>query len=651
MGSIFGIINRQGNDIDREVFIQSLNNLNSGEPTYSGEWIDKHIAFGAGILIDSPKKKLEKLPFFDDVTGCCIVADSRLDYRTELIEKLNIPSSEIENIPDSEIILMSYSKYGEECIHHLYGDFAFAIWDSKKEQVFCARDHFGIKPLVYFESPEYLIISSDVKTIVTIPYVKTEIREEAILDSLMGVSSQKNMTAYKSVYPIEPAHYLVFPMKGRSIKHQYWDLDLTHELMGIDEGQAISEIRNKFENAVRERCKGVSPIGIELSGGLDSTAITSMAIKYAEDYGIPVVSFTNTLLEPELAMNPLFGVQKPIVLELGNVFSFDQQVFLTGDSEKGLYWALEDAMRLYFEPIYHGMSSTQYQLYERANMEGIKALFSGFGGDEGITSNAVGYYEELIRSWKYRSFRKQLKFRINEYGGVFSKLALKYFIRAWLPWIFEFIELVKLYFFPHSTDYEAVAISPNLRKKYRTKAIYYKATKTRFFKSVKEQQYYILMHNHIPDRLEESYLSTKSYRIAYRFPFFDAKLIEYYYSLPTKFKNNQGYGRWIFRKAMEDLLPKEICWQKRKEGPVIPYVPDLFQPDEEKFRKLIDESRSQNKYHYIDYEKLNRGLNQLINRNKKTRFHGNLRIFRNSIGILILQKWQREGKIDIGIKC
>ena len=230
-------------------------------------------------------------------------------------------------------------------------------------------------------------------------------------------------------------------------------------------------------------------------------------------------------------------------------------------------------------------------------------------------------------------------------------MALKYFIRAWLPWIFKFIELVRLYFFPRYTFYDSVAISSNLHKKYRIKARYYNATKLRLFKSVKEKQYYILMHNHIPDRLEESYLSTQSYRIAYRFPFFDVKLIEYYYSLNTRFKKNYGYGRWVFRKAMEDLLPKELCWQKRKEGPVVPYGPYLIQLDEEKFRKLIDESRSQNKYHYIDYEKLNRVLDQIIKRNQNAKFLGNPRIFRNSIGILFLQKWQREGKIDIGIKC
>lgn len=230
-------------------------------------------------------------------------------------------------------------------------------------------------------------------------------------------------------------------------------------------------------------------------------------------------------------------------------------------------------------------------------------------------------------------------------------MSLKHLIRAWLPWIFEFIMLVKLYVFPRCTPYAAVTVSLNLRKKYKTKVTYYKARKPRLFKSVKERQYYILMHNHIPDRLEESYLSTQSYRIAYRFPFFDAKLIEYYYSLPTKFKNNHGYGRWIFRKAMEDLVPRDICWQRRKEGPVIPYGLYLIQQDEIKFRKLINESRSQNNYHYIDYEKLNRILNQIMNRNKRAKFFGNLMIFRNSISVLILQKWQREGKIDIGIKC
>ena len=198
--------------------------------------------------------------------------------------------------------------------------------------------------------------------------------------------------------------------------------------------------------------------------------------------------------------------------------------------------------------------------------------------------------------------------------------------------------------------YKLIPLTKELKLAYNVKNRFFRNILLKDGESVRKRQYNIIMHNHISARLEESYLSTKSRRIEYRYPFLDVKLIEYYFSLPAKFKYNNGYGRWIFRKVMEEILPQEILWEKSNLGTVIPYVHYLIIKDESIIRDIIEDGKNNN-FHFFNYKKLHWILDQL----KERDFHRNMnfsgRNFLNSISILILQKWQREGKIDIGIKC
>ncbi|HDR68229.1 MAG TPA: hypothetical protein ENN61_04180 [Bacteroidaceae bacterium] len=159
------------------------------------------------------------------------------------------------------------------------------------------------------------------------------------------------------------------------------------------------------------------------------------------------------------------------------------------------------------------------------------------------------------------------------------------------------------------------------------------------------------MHDHVPERLEESWLNARRKKVEYAYPFFDVKLVEFYYSLPAELKYKNGFGRYIFRKSMEGILPEEICWRKDKTGTTMPNLPYRLTKDAKEFRRIIEEGRENNAFHFIDYKKLDHNLDLLLNRHsgKKAGF-GN-RSFFSAIAVLILQQWQREGRIDIGIKC
>lgn len=146
MSGIFGILNRSGKLVDKQIINSMLDAMSYWNPDDSGTWMDGPVAFGHAMLWNTPESKLEHLP--NRQNAYVITMDARLDNREELAEKLEMVDRPMYQITDSDFILSAYHKWGEECPKYLLGDFAFAIWDKKKQQMFCTRDHIGIALLL-----------------------------------------------------------------------------------------------------------------------------------------------------------------------------------------------------------------------------------------------------------------------------------------------------------------------------------------------------------------------------------------------------------------------------------------------------------------------------------------------------------------------
>ena len=153
------------------------------------------------------------------------------------------------------------------------------------------------------------------------------------------------------------------------------------------------------------------------------------------------------------------------------------------------------------------------------------------------------------------------------------------------------------------------------------------------------------------ERLENSYFAARKRRIEYRYPFLDVKLFEYYYSLKNDLKFRDGLGRYIFRMAMENYLPDKIRLNESKASYSVPNVMQRIVQDEKAFRELIEEGKHNNSFHYVDYTRLHWMIDQFKSDRRRRKINFPPLLFITPISVLILQKWQREGKIDIGIKC
>lgn len=272
MSGIAGIFYRDGRPVDRADVARMTDALAHRGPDGAGVWVDGPVGLGHRMLHTTPESLHERLPLTSRCCSYTITADARIDNRDELIPLLGLIDRPRELIGDAEVILAAYEKWGERCPEHLLGDFAFAIWDAHKRQLFCARDAIGVKPFYFYSDATLCIVTSDLPAIFALATVPRRPNVDALVDYLINHNDDSATTEFDGVNRLRPAHTLTISHHDCAIR-QYWDVAPEHilKLRGPEEYQeAFLDI---FEHAVRARMRSATDVGVALSGGLDSSSI------------------------------------------------------------------------------------------------------------------------------------------------------------------------------------------------------------------------------------------------------------------------------------------------------------------------------------------------------------------------------------------
>jgi asparagine synthase (glutamine-hydrolysing) len=171
MSSICGILKSDGAHVDGAEIDAMLRALDHWAADARGTWVGSGIGLGHLLLHTTPQSVREALPFHDEALGIAITGDFRLDNRAALAAHMGIASADLADWPDGRLALRAYSEWGEECPSHLLGDFAFAVWDAKRRQLFCARDPFGVKPFYYHECGGTVAFATEMKGLLALAFV------------------------------------------------------------------------------------------------------------------------------------------------------------------------------------------------------------------------------------------------------------------------------------------------------------------------------------------------------------------------------------------------------------------------------------------------------------------------------------------------
>jgi len=276
MSGIIGILNLDGAPVDRRLLARMTDFLVFRGPDAQNSWIDGAAGFGHTLLKTTYESERERQPFTLD-EKVWIVADARVDARSDLIAKLKARGREVAaDVPDVELILHAYGVWQEDCVERLLGDFAFGVWDATRRRLFLARDHMGVKPLYYSHIGSCVIFSNTLDCMRQHPLVSDRLNDLGVADFLLfDLNQDKATTTFADIQRIPPAHCAVWSETGLDLR-RYWTLPIDEPVYYRKLDDYVDRFKELLKAAVGDRLR-TDRVGIFMSGGIDSPTLAATA--------------------------------------------------------------------------------------------------------------------------------------------------------------------------------------------------------------------------------------------------------------------------------------------------------------------------------------------------------------------------------------
>jgi asparagine synthase (glutamine-hydrolysing) len=456
-------------------------------------------------------------PMRDVEKEIVIVLNGEIYNYRELKKQLEKQGYRFRTTSDTEVVLKAYQAYGEACVSHLDGMFAFAIWDNEKESLFLARDRFGKKPLYFtYDRQGNLLFASEIGAIFASGGIQGEIDLGAVDNYLVLRYVLPGRTIYKNIFTLAPAECAVY-RNGRLSRHTYWHL--RHEPLKITYNEAKEEVRRLFTEAVRKRLVGDVEIGCFLSGGVDSTLVTA----YAQE-------FTKRPLKTFALRYGDYINELPYAEEASRKIRTDHYTVQAGENHTE---SLEQSLAYFDEPHAESSDFPQSRLSKSAASK-VKVALSGDGADEVF----MGY----PRYWNHSD---------SPHGARVPDL------------VGEFIQNISIF---GLNDREKLW-GPN--KKYAERFFVQNLLQENIDPVIKINRFDITTH------LEGQYITkidrmSMMHSLEVRSPFLDYRLAEFAFGLPLEYKKDGiNDGKRLLKDLLREIMPSEFV-NRKKQGFVAP---------------------------------------------------------------------------------
>ena len=517
------------------------------------------VAFAHARLVDTPESLHEVQPLVSRHGDRLLVCNLRLDNRDELLRQLD-PAFERDTVSDAALVLAAYERWGEQCVDHLLGDFVFAVWDGDEGTLLCARDPMGVKPLYYTCLPTGIVFASELATILKLPGVSHDIDWERVESHLFLRVEDTESTFYRHVRRLPPAHRLVVSADKLRLD-RYWQLDPSRELRLGNDDEYVEAFRETFFEAVRCRLRSHRAVGSTLSGGLDSSSICSTA-RQIRGESEPLHTFS--LVFPDLEERQLRVIdERPFmdaVLTQGGFLPHPVRASALGPLDD-----LEELCAQLASPLVPFNLYLHLGMYREAQRHHVGVLLDGFDGDTTV-SYGFDRLAELAATLHWPTLLHEIRalqaLAPNPLGT--WRLLWDYALRPLVPpsarrtW-----RRLRRYEEPTPAAMRYVAGS-FLERAGAGAPAHRAAPPLEGFRTAREQHYEGLTSPLLPTALEIADVVAGSLGIDVRYPYFDRRLVELCLALPSHLKLRDGWGRWIFRRAMAGVLPPDVQWRPDK---------------------------------------------------------------------------------------
>lgn len=517
-----------------QLLVQMTETLANRGPDAAGTWISGPCAFGHRRLsVIDPENGAQPMIARQGDHTYAIVYNGELYNAPELKAELKRQGHHFRTTCDTEVLLHAYMEWGPGCTERLNGIFAFAVWDGREERVFFARDRLGVKPLFYSLIGDTLVFGSEPKALLKHPKVRPEVGAEGLAEIfIIGPARTPGQGVYKDLAELRPGHAMIYSREGLR-SYAYWKLEASPH--NDNEDETAAKVRELLTDTLERQLVSDVPVCSLLSGGLDSSALSALAVDYyrrtgqgqVDTYSVDYVDndkhFTSHSFQPG-ADGPWI---KRMTEELGT-----RHHYIAFDTPE-LVQALDNAL---FARDLPGMADVDSSLYLfcREIKKNATVAISGEAADEIFGGYPWFHRDEML------------------YSGTFPwSVAPK--MRAGLlsPEIREWIRPLE-YLGDRYSD--AVAEAPKLEGETGKRA------QMRIMS-------YLNITRFMPTLLDRKDRMSMGVGLEVRVPYCDHRLVQYVWNIPWEIKTVGGREKGILRKALEGVLPDDVLYRKKSPYP------------------------------------------------------------------------------------
>lgn len=613
MSAICGFVNINGTPAPKDVGKSMLKSFKLYKVDDIRYFNKGNIFMGCGIQYITSESLFEVLPYHDDIRKLVITSDAIIDNRKELLEVFKIQKEIWNKVTDSDLIRQAYEKWGSECPKYLVGDFAFAIWDESKQELFCARDHVGKRTLYFYSDKETFAFSTLMKPLFKV--IKNVKLNERWISDFLAIDSilhevECNETVYEGIYQVPPATSVVVNKAGIQ-KKVYWDpLKEVKPLKYKTDAEYDEAFKKVFFEAVNCRVRSCGEVGIMLSGGLDSGSVGCLAARKLQQQGkvlkayssVPAIEVKNedrySIPDETRYIEEILKNYKNIEISyckcleknsVSNIEGFVQALEQPYKTIENLFWSDE--------------------ILELAAKGGCKILLDGQYGNCTVSfGDFVTNALTLFRDMRYVKLYKEICAYCEE-RKIGRKRVCKGLIKVFTPYNIKKItqkrkEEVDIYMYS--------PVNPVLIKKYDV-----------------DKRISYLGLNEFPERHYDLYQSRKdivnpiafshigametklslTHGIIERDPTRDKRVIEFCMRVPSDQFVSNGQDRNLIRRGMKGILPDMIRLNSTKRGVQSADWMERLEPLWDSIKAEIEECLEREEVkNYIDVDKVKQKL-------------------------------------------
>lgn len=562
MSGISGIVQYNQEIVSSEQIESMMQCMKHRGPDGSGYYAVNNVGLGCVFLNESNSTSVRSLPLTDKSQRYTMVLNGKLYNYAELRDKLQVLGHEFLSQTDDELILYAYCAWGEKMLDELDGVFALAIYDQEQQTLFLARDRFGVKPLYYCVAEHEFIFASEIPPILSVLSTKPTANEHAIFDYLVfNRTDQTEQTFFSGIYKLQHGCCMTLDCRQTYTKDSLpivkW-YDLAKHVQGKTIQKDKAEYMRLLTRAIQKRLPNDLPWGVGLSGGLDSSAITSTVVNVLKEKNVHSIS-------------AVYG--KESSADESNFIDCFQGIVpnmhYAHPNADMLYAHLDDYVRIQGEPTPTSSPFANYCVMQEAKNY-MKVILDGQGADEALSGYEYIpglYYKTLLTHFRWITLAKELI----RYARLHRSVRhIKYMLFFMLPSKIRTKVRVA----------QRAYINPDFVSRHQNSVI---ADKLYGANTMQE-----MLIGHFEYKLEHllkwGYRNAAAFSMDSRQPFLDKDLVEYSLKIEDGAKIHNGYTKYILREVMQGIMPEPVRKRVDKKGFSVPQD-EWFRI--ERFQKMV----------------------------------------------------------------